>query len=103
MVIINTEKAPMTDIKVTLIVRQFMDAPMDCATIAELNDVPVTTRNGSVIYVRDVAHAFAAATTADVVGRTLLIGGDDSHRLIQGEIGASTAAAMGLVTSLVTR
>jgi len=26
------------------------------ATIAELNDVPVTTRNGSVIYVRDVAH-----------------------------------------------
>jgi CzcA family heavy metal efflux pump len=25
-------------------------------TIAELNDLPVTTRNGSVIYVRDVAH-----------------------------------------------
>jgi nucleoside-diphosphate-sugar epimerase len=50
--------------------------------------------------VRDVAHAFAAATTADVGGRTLLIGGDDSHRLIQGEIGASTAAAMGLVGGL---
>lgn len=47
--------------------------------------------------VRDVAHAFAAATTADVVGRTLLIGGDDSHRLVQGEIAASTAAALGLV------
>ncbi len=52
--------------------------------------------------VRDVAHAFAAATTADVAGRTLLIGGDDSHRLIQGEIGASTAAAMGLVGGLPT-
>lgn len=50
--------------------------------------------------VRDVAHAFAAATTADVAGRVLLIGGDDSHRLVQGEIGASTAAAMGLVGAL---
>lgn len=50
--------------------------------------------------VRDVAHAFATATTADVVGRTLLIGGDDTHRLIQGEIGPSTAAAMGLVGAL---
>lgn len=47
--------------------------------------------------VRDVAHAFAAATTADVTGRTLLIGGDDSHRQRQGEIASSTAAAMGLV------
>ena len=25
-------------------------------TVAELNDLPITTRNGSVIYVRDVAH-----------------------------------------------
>ena len=50
--------------------------------------------------VRDVAHAFVAATTADVVGRTLLIGGDDSHRLVQGDIGSSTAAAMGLVGAL---
>lgn len=50
--------------------------------------------------VRDVAHAFAAAATADVAGRTLLIGGDDSHRLVQGEIGAATAAAMGLVGAL---
>lgn len=47
--------------------------------------------------VRDVAHAFAAATNADVIGRTLLIGGDASHRLLQGEVGSSTAAAMGLV------
>ena len=50
--------------------------------------------------VRDVAHAFAASATADVVGRTLLIGGDDSHRLVKGEIGAATAAAMGLVGAL---
>ncbi len=52
--------------------------------------------------VRDVAHAFAAATTADVLGSTLLIGGDDSHRLRQGEIAASTAAAMGLVGGMPT-
>lgn len=47
--------------------------------------------------VRDVARAFVAATTAPVTGETLLIGGDDSHRLVQGDIGPSTAAAMGLV------
>ena len=52
--------------------------------------------------VRDVAHAFGAATTADVIGRTLLIGGDDSHRLLQGEVGPSTSAAMGLVGVLPT-
>ena len=50
--------------------------------------------------VRDVAHAFGVATTAEVVGRILLIGGDDSHRLIQSEVGASTAAAIGLVGAL---
>jgi nucleoside-diphosphate-sugar epimerase len=47
--------------------------------------------------VRDVARAFIAATTAPVVGETLLIGGDDSHRLVQGDIGPSMAAAMGMV------
>jgi nucleoside-diphosphate-sugar epimerase len=47
--------------------------------------------------VRDVARAFVAATTAPVIGETLLIGGDDSHRLVQGDIGPSIAAAMGLV------
>lgn len=52
--------------------------------------------------VRDVAHAFAAATIADVTGRTLLIGGDDSHRLRQGEIASATSKAMGLVGALPT-
>lgn len=52
--------------------------------------------------VRDVAHAFAAATTADVVGRTLLIGGDDSHRQVQGDIASSVAAALGLPGALPT-
>lgn len=47
--------------------------------------------------VRDVARAFAAATTAPVAGETLLIGGDDSHRLVQGDLAPSMAAAMGLV------
>jgi nucleoside-diphosphate-sugar epimerase len=47
--------------------------------------------------VRDVARAFVAASSAPVVGETLLIGGDDSHRQIQGDISRASAAAMGLV------
>ena len=46
--------------------------------------------------VRDVAWAFAAATTADVVGEILLIAGDDSHKHRQSEVGAALAAARGL-------
>ncbi len=46
--------------------------------------------------VRDVATAFAAATTADVVGETLLIAGDDSHLHRQRDVGAALAAARGL-------
>lgn len=52
--------------------------------------------------VRDVAAAFSAATTADAVGKTLLIGGDDTHRLTQGRVGPEMAAAMGLVDGLPT-
>lgn len=52
--------------------------------------------------VRDVARAFAAATTAKAVGETLLIGGDDTHRLIQGDVAPAMAAAMGLVGGLPT-
>lgn len=50
--------------------------------------------------VRDVAAAFAAATTADVVGEILLIGGDETHLLRQGEVGKALAAARGLVDVL---
>ena len=51
--------------------------------------------------VRDVAFAFAAATTADCVGEILLIGGDDAtHRLTQGEIGPAMSAAMGMVGAI---
>jgi D-erythronate 2-dehydrogenase len=46
--------------------------------------------------VRDVASAFAAATTADVIGETLLIAGDDSHLHRQKDIGPALAAARGL-------
>ncbi|HLR98829.1 NAD(P)-dependent oxidoreductase [Mycolicibacillus parakoreensis] len=53
--------------------------------------------------VRDVAAAFSAATTAaDAVGQTLLIGGDDTHRLTQGQVAPAMAAAMGLVDGLPT-
>lgn len=46
--------------------------------------------------VRDVASAFATATVADVVGEILLIAGDDTHRMHQGDVGAALAAARGL-------
>jgi nucleoside-diphosphate-sugar epimerase len=52
--------------------------------------------------VRDVARAFAAATTADAAREILLIGGDDSHRLRQGDIAPATAAAIGMVGGLPT-
>jgi nucleoside-diphosphate-sugar epimerase len=48
------------------------------------------------IDVRDVAAAFAAATTADVAGEILLVAGDDSHRLRQVQIGPALVAAAGL-------
>lgn len=50
--------------------------------------------------VRDVASAFVAATTAPVVGETLLIGGDDTHRQLQRDIAPAMAAAMGLVNGI---
>jgi len=46
--------------------------------------------------VRDVAWAFAAATTADVAREILLIGGDDSHRLTYAEVTSGLVAALGL-------
>ena len=46
--------------------------------------------------VRDVGAAFAAATTADVAGEILLIAGDDSHKLLQKDVGPALAAALGL-------
>lgn len=52
--------------------------------------------------VRDVARAFAAATTAEAVGETLLIGGDDSHRHVYGDVAPAIAAAMGLVGGIPT-
>jgi nucleoside-diphosphate-sugar epimerase len=50
--------------------------------------------------VRDVAWAFAAATTADVVGEILLIAGDETHKLRQGEVGPALAGARGMAGAL---
>jgi nucleoside-diphosphate-sugar epimerase len=46
--------------------------------------------------VRDVARAFAAATTTDHIHEVFLIGGDESHRLRQSDIRSVVPAAMGL-------
>ena len=69
---------------------------LDLDTIYFEGSLPVDGRIQTVD-VRDVARAFIAATTSPVVGETLLIGGDDSHRLVQGDLAPSMAAAMGLV------
>ena len=61
--------------------------------------LPIDNRINTVD-VRDVARAFISATTADASGQTLLIGGDESHRLRQGDIAPGMAGAMGLVGGL---
>jgi nucleoside-diphosphate-sugar epimerase len=50
--------------------------------------------------VRDVAWACAAASTADVAGEILLIAGDDSHQLRQGDVGPTLSAALGMPGAL---
>jgi nucleoside-diphosphate-sugar epimerase len=50
--------------------------------------------------VRDVAHAFCAATVTDHVREFFLIGGDDTHRITEASLGAESAAAMGLAGGL---
>jgi nucleoside-diphosphate-sugar epimerase len=50
--------------------------------------------------VRDVAAACAAATTADVVREILLIAGDESHHLRQGDVGQTLSAALGIPGAL---
>jgi nucleoside-diphosphate-sugar epimerase len=50
--------------------------------------------------VRDVARACAAATTGDVAREILLIAGDDTHRLRQGEVGPTLSAALGVPGAL---
>lgn len=62
--------------------------------------LPVNNRIQTVD-VRDVAAAFAAAVDADVIGEILMIGGDDrTHRITQGDLGPSIAAALGLVNGI---
>ena len=52
--------------------------------------------------VRDVAHAFCAATVTERVCEIFLIGGDETHRITQAGLGTESAAAMGLVGGLPT-
>jgi nucleoside-diphosphate-sugar epimerase len=74
---------------------------VDLDTICFEASLPVDGRIQT-IDVRDVARAFVAATTAPVIGQTLLIGGDDSHRRLQGDLAPAITAAMGLVGAVPT-
>lgn len=46
--------------------------------------------------VRDVACAFAAAIATEATGEIFLVGGDESHRVLQGALGEAMAGALGL-------
>ncbi len=45
---------------------------------------------------RDAAAAFAAAVTTDAVGEIFMIGGDDSHKQLQGDVGLRQSDAIGM-------
>jgi nucleoside-diphosphate-sugar epimerase len=49
---------------------------------------------------RDVAAAFAAAITTDAVREVFMIGGDDSHKRVWGELARENAEAMGLAAAM---
>ncbi len=57
--------------------------------------MPEDTRDHTVDS-RDVAAAFSAAITTDVVREVFMIAGDDSHKRLQGEAGHANAEAMGM-------
>lgn len=69
--------------------------PIDAGMMYMEWSLPVDGRI-TTVDVRDVATAFANAATADVVGEVLLIGGDDSHRHVQGQLGPAMVQALGL-------
>lgn len=73
--------------------------PFSADSVYFESTLPIDGRLHS-IDVRDVAWAFAAATTANVAHEILLIAGDDSHRVLQGDVGPALAAARGLVGGL---
>jgi nucleoside-diphosphate-sugar epimerase len=50
--------------------------------------------------VRDVARAFVGAVTTDATKEVFLIGGDETHRVVQEALGSAMARAMGLVGAL---
>ena len=49
---------------------------------------------------RDVAAAFAAAITTDAVREVFMIGGDDSHKRVWGELACENAEVMGLAAAM---
>jgi hypothetical protein len=46
--------------------------------------------------IRDLARAFAEATTTHATGEAFLIGGDQTHQVLHGDMAAAIADAMGL-------
>lgn len=70
------------------------DVDLDMIYLASV--LPVDGRIQTVD-VRDVARAFSAATTTEMTREAFLIGGDESHRVVQGTLGSAMAEAMGLV------
>ncbi|OBA89187.1 hypothetical protein A5662_24305 [Mycobacteriaceae bacterium 1482268.1] len=51
---------------------------------------------------RDAAAAFAAALTTDSVGEIFMIGGDESHKRLQGEVARASVDAIGMPAMALT-
>lgn len=71
------------------------DIPFDADTLYFGGSMAIDQRCHTVDN-RDVAAAFVAAATADVIGEILLIGGDETHLQRQGDLMQSMAEARGL-------
>jgi len=67
----------------------------DAGLVAMEASLPLDGRIQTVA-VEDVAVAFERSVALRPVGQTFVIGGDESHRLFQQEVGHGIAAAMGL-------
>jgi nucleoside-diphosphate-sugar epimerase len=88
-----------TILRLGVVVSPDMSLALDGSTLWLEGLLPVDGRLHAVDG-RDVGRAFAASVDARCAGRTLLVAGDASTRLTQGELSRSVTAALGLPRSL---
>lgn len=97
--IISASRIGWTILRLGAVVSHELMSGMDLDTLFLEAALPTDARVHAVD-VRDVGRAFAAAVHADCLGKVLLIGGDVSTRLGQGEMSESMTAAIGFAAML---